>query len=137
LIAGFWLEPQGEIMTTSLVFVYGTLLRGEGNHRLLSRARFVGPAMTMPAYRMHSLGGFPGVVAGGSQSIVGEVFEVNEDQLAALDQLEDHPSLYRRQPIQLTDGSTVQTYLLTPRQVAHCREIRSGNWLTHAEGFEL
>ena len=120
-------------MKTSLVFVYGTLLRGEGNHRLLSRARFVGPARTAPTYRMHSLGGFPGVVAGGSQSIVGEVFEVNEAELAALDRLESHPRFYRRTPIQLADGTDAETYLLTQRHVADCPEVASGNWLARTE----
>lgn len=116
------------------IFVYGTLLRGEGNHRLLSNARRVGVARTTPSYRMHSLGGFPGVVAGGEQAILGEVYEVDEQTLDALDRLEGHPSFYARTVIALEGGERVSTYLLERAQVARCPVIPSGSWLEHRRG---
>ena len=110
------------------IFVYGTLLAGERNHRYLASARLIGAARTTPAFSLHDLGRYPGLVAGGEQSVVGEVYEVDEPTLAALDRLEDHPRLYQRVAIVLADHSRVETYLLTPEQVAGHTLIVSGSW---------
>ena len=118
------------------IFVYGTLLAGEGNHELLRAARLVGPARTDAAWTMVSLGPFPALVAGGETSILGEVYEVDEPTLAALDRLEDHPAYYRRTPLRLDDHGDVEAYLLTAAQVAGCPVIVSGCWRTHRRQSE-
>lgn len=82
-----------------LVFVYGTLRRGEANHHLLSGAEFCGVHRTRPCYRMLHLGTYPGVVAGGSIAIEGEVYQVDKKGLVHLDRLEDYPRLYTRRLI--------------------------------------
>ena len=110
------------------VFVYGTLLAGEGNHRLLANATLVGEAHTTPAFELRDLGYFPGLVKGGACSVTGEVYEVDAATLAALDRLEGHPRFYRRVRIALDDGTNVETYLLTPEQVEGRPVIPSGNW---------
>jgi gamma-glutamylcyclotransferase (GGCT)/AIG2-like uncharacterized protein YtfP len=110
------------------VFVYGTLLQGEGNHDLLARAEFLGPARTPLRFALYDLGGFPGLVAGGEQAVEGEVYIVGPDTLARLDQLEGHPRFYRRAPIALEDGSTVETYLLPRDRVVGRPLITSGSW---------
>jgi gamma-glutamylcyclotransferase (GGCT)/AIG2-like uncharacterized protein YtfP len=110
------------------VFVYGTLLAGEDNHRLLATATLVGEARTKPAFELRDLGHFPGLVKGGTCSITGEVYEVDAPTLARLDALEGHPRFYRRTRIALDDGAKVETYLLAPEQVAGCSVIASGNW---------
>lgn len=113
------------------VFVYGTLLAGESNHRVLRGARLLGPARTPPAFSMFSLGRFPGVVPRGETAIEGEVYEVDAATLAGLDQLEGHPRFYRRTPLRLDDHGEVETYLLTPEQVEGCLPIASGCWRRH------
>ena len=70
------------------VFVYGTLLAGEPNHRLLARARLVTEARTKPAFELRDLGSSPRLVRGGAHAVAGEVYEVDEATLAALDRLE-------------------------------------------------
>lgn len=110
------------------VFVYGTLLAGEGNHRLLATATLVGEARTEPAFELRDLGHFPGLVKRGACSVTGEVYEVDAATLAALDRLEGHPRFYRRVCIALDDGTNVETYLLTPEQVEGRPVIPSGNW---------
>jgi gamma-glutamylaminecyclotransferase len=45
-----------------------------------------------------------------------------------LDQLEGHPRFYRRAPIALEDGSTVETYLLPRDRVVGRPVITSGSW---------
>ena len=118
--------PKGQ--RGARVFVYGTLLAGEPNHRLLASAKLVARARTKPAFNLYDLGAFPGLVRGGSHAVVGEVYEVDKPTLAALDRLEGHPRFYLRTRIALDDGALVQTYLLTPEQVEGYRVIVSGNW---------
>ncbi len=110
------------------VFVYGTLLKGEPNHRLLADAALVGAALTEPVFYLVDLGPFPALVRGGAGAVVGEVYEVDRPTLARLDLLEGHPRFYRRQRIALDDGSQVETYVLSPEQVAGRPVIGSGNW---------
>ena len=123
-----------ELEARTLVFVYGTLLVGERNHRHLTGARLVGEARTKPAFWLHDLGPFPALVAGGEHAVLGEVYAVDEAVLAALDRLEDHPRLYRRTSIVLANRSSVETYLLTPKQVAGHPIIDSGSWRARRKG---
>ncbi len=112
------------------VFVYGSLLAGLHNHRLLHSARFVAPGETRPEYEMRSLGGFPGVLAGGSTTIVGEVYAVDDDTLRQLDRLEGHPHFYKRTATVVRIAGAahwVWMYqLVEPRPEAPL--VTSGNW---------
>jgi gamma-glutamylaminecyclotransferase len=121
---------MGDDMTTR-VFVYGSLMRGQGNHRHLERSSFVCAARTQPLYRMHSLGAFPGVVARGAQAIEGEVFDVDAATLDRLDSLEGHPTFYRRTLITLDDKSIVSMYLLQRTDLKRYPIVASGSWLQH------
>lgn len=118
----------------TIVFVYGSLLAGQGNNRLLRTARFVGPGRTAPEYTMLSLGGFPGVVSGGSTPIEGECYEVDGPTLEALDRLEGHPSFYRRTAIVLEDKLSVEFYLLNTEHVRELPIVVSGSWLKYRQG---
>lgn len=110
------------------VFVYGTLLRGEPNHRLLAHARFVGEAVTEPGFELADLGAFPAMSAAGGGAVAGEVYAVDAATLAALDRLEGHPRFYRRSWIRLATGAHVEAYLLEREQVRGRPRILSGNW---------
>jgi len=112
------------------VFVYGTLLAGEPNHRLLADARLVGSARTMPRFALASLGFCPALVDGGASVVAGEVYEVDAPTLARLDVLEGHPRFYRRRRIALGDGTHADTYVLSPEQAAGRPIIGSGDWRT-------
>lgn len=83
-------------MNPQLVFVYGTLKKGNHNHHLIAKANYCGKAHTTKSeYQMYHLGGFPGVTKG-DRVIYGEVYMVNEDVMKSLDRLEGHPSFYER-----------------------------------------
>jgi gamma-glutamylaminecyclotransferase len=110
------------------IFVYGSLLKGESNHRLLAAAEFVGPGMTLPEYRLVDLGLYPGVVAGGTIAIMGEVYRVPVRLMPALDALEDHPDVYVRTPIRLAEGGEVLMYILHPHLAEGRKEVPSGDW---------
>lgn len=123
-----------------LLFVYGTLMRGEPNHGRLAGARFLGEAVTCPVFTMISLGGFPAILEGGTTAIVGELYDVTPRILQGCDRLEGHPSFYERLDIALAtrEGvplpaipSPVGAYVL-PRYRAHAsRPIPSGSWRQH------
>jgi gamma-glutamylcyclotransferase (GGCT)/AIG2-like uncharacterized protein YtfP len=110
------------------VFVYGTLLSGEPNHRLLVGAELVGEARTEPAFDLVNLGAFPAMVPGGGTAVAGEVYEVDPPTLDALDRLEGHPRFYRRHAVRLHDGDEVLAYLLTQDQARGRPRITSGDW---------
>jgi gamma-glutamylcyclotransferase (GGCT)/AIG2-like uncharacterized protein YtfP len=115
------------------VFVYGTLLRGESNHNLLTDSRFLGMARTEPLFSLFDLGGYPAMSSGGCTSVVGEIYEVTEKVLEALDELEGHPDWYRRAPIKLSGGISAETYLMEASKVAGRPLIQGGNWRERAE----
>lgn len=128
--------PQGK-HETSLVFVYGSLLRGLGNHQVLTgngQAEFIRTDRTLSEHTMLDLGGYPGVVAGGSTSILGEVWRVDRRCLQALDILEGHPHFYRREPVQLAETSGAVTYFLQDSGVIRRRSsynrpvVLDGDW---------
>jgi gamma-glutamylcyclotransferase (GGCT)/AIG2-like uncharacterized protein YtfP len=95
-----------------LVFVYGTLKKGHGNHRCLSGADFVGESNTAYKYAMY-VNGLPYVTKQEKISqIQGEVYCVDEDGLARLDSLEGHPVFYCREevPVEI-NGKVYQAWL--------------------------
>jgi gamma-glutamylaminecyclotransferase len=85
-------------MSPDLVFVYGSLKRGFGNHRLLANSEFVGTGLTEPRYRLINLGPYPAMIESTDDplSITGELYRIDEQTLADLDRLEGEGVLYRR-----------------------------------------
>lgn len=83
------------------LFVYGTLMRGEPNHRVLGEARFERVAWTRDRFALRDLGAFPALTRGDVGSVFGEVFSIDRQTLARCDLLEGHPHHYRRQTVTL------------------------------------
>jgi gamma-glutamylaminecyclotransferase len=119
---------------TREVFVYGTLLRGECNHRLLARARFVGEAVTEARFELVDLGAYPAMCAGGTMAVRGECYCVDARTLARLDRLEGHPDYYERVEIRLATGREVETYVMPRSEVAGRPRIGSGDWRRRGRG---
>src|SRR4051794_22803091 len=118
-------------MNGILVFVYGTLRSGQPNHhRHLANAECLGEALSAPRYTMVSLGGFPGVLAGGETAIHGEVYRVDAPTLARLDELEGHPHFYARAAITIPGVPNVVAYLLPRERFSRHEQIESGDWTT-------
>ncbi len=114
-------------MNATRIFTNGTLLEGQPNHRLLAGSTLLGAARTEPVFDLLDLGAFPGMVAGGSTAIKGELYEVDGATLADLDRLEGHPEFYRRRTILLDTGERVAAYIY-PRRPRGCPVIPGGDW---------
>jgi gamma-glutamylcyclotransferase (GGCT)/AIG2-like uncharacterized protein YtfP len=134
---GFDLEPLAQAVSDAAavqarsrrrIFVYGTLLSGEPNHRLLTEARYVGEAATETGFALYDLGAYPGMVQTESGQVEGELYEVDAATLDRLDALEGHPHLYRRSPVTLASAERAEAYLLTAEQVAGRPQLRTGRW---------
>ena len=97
-----------------LVFVYGTLMKGEGNHHYLGDAEFKGEYKTDKRWGLINIGAFPALVPHVLR-VEGEVYEVSKSTLSTLDRLEGvSHGLYRRMQISVYNGReelAVETYL--------------------------
>lgn len=97
------------------IFVYGTLKRGFPNHGLMQGARFIAEALTAEHYPMVVQGQTYSPVIfpepGTGHRIVGELWEVDDAQLAALDELESThlPTGYIRETINVESQARVVT----------------------------
>ncbi len=121
---------DSDLRQRQLVFVYGSLKRGQANHHQLAGSRFCGAAQ-LPGLALYDLGPFPMAIACNEPGawLHGELFAVDATQLRALDRFEGAPRLYQRQRHVLSDGRPVWVYLGRPRQVRHVPLIPSGRWL--------
>ena len=114
--------------SAALVFVYGSLKRGQPNHNQMDGCAWLGEA-ELSGLALYDLGPFPmAVPAGPEASLQGEIYRVDAAQLARLDRFEGVPRLYERQRWQLSDGRAVWVYVGRARQVRHVRRITSGCW---------
>ena len=99
-----------------LLFVYGTLKRGDVRCRHLAGQRFVDFATTAPSYALFDCGEYPALVAApiGGVSIRGELWRVDAAALARLDVVEgSDEGWFVRGPVTLDppfNDRTVQAY---------------------------
>jgi gamma-glutamylcyclotransferase (GGCT)/AIG2-like uncharacterized protein YtfP len=104
-------------MSTSLpltdpftLFVYGTLMRDGRNHALLAGQRYLGPARTRALYVLFDLGDYPGMVRHEEGRLIeGELYEIETSRLPVLEALEEAPSTFRLEPVEI-EGRTTEVY---------------------------
>lgn len=90
------------------VFVYGTLMRGFGNHVLMDGSPLLGEGKTTELFTMHAIG-FPFIsrLTDFPVQVEGEVYEVEENIVERnLDPLEGHPNWYCREEIEIVMKDT-------------------------------
>ena len=80
------------------IFVYGSLMRGLGNHQFLVGSKLLGTARCQDGkFEMLDLGSFPGLYESQSGAdAIGEVYLVDHDTLRRLDRLEGNGRFYTR-----------------------------------------
>lgn len=122
-------------MGKHLVFVYGTLRRGglRAMPELFPGARFVGRASVGGS--LYDFGAYPGVVLGEpGPPVVGEVYEVDEEVLGKLDEIEA-PSYYQRKQVEVSLGGREATCWVYEPDVERYPQrtlIASGDWIEYA-----
>jgi gamma-glutamylcyclotransferase (GGCT)/AIG2-like uncharacterized protein YtfP len=99
-----------------LMFLNGTAMSGQKDHRAVTGATFVGAARTAPGYRFFAVRDeFPGLlpVPAGGAAIVGELYEMT-DELLLEGLMPQEPAELELGEIQLDDGRTVNAMHLVP-----------------------
>lgn len=122
----------------SLLFVYGTLRRGERADLSKNEAdfdvKYLGEDIINA--ELYHLGGFPGVKNLGEGAfevedpcVHGDVFEIkNESIITILDHYEGYPYLYNRAETETADGRRVWVYTYNG-EVVESQRIVSGDWV--------
>lgn len=123
-------------MGKHLVFVYGTLRRGgvRAMPELFPGSEFVGSASVRG--QLYDFGEYPGLRLGESGSeVAGEVYEVSEEVLRKLDDIEA-PAYYSRREVEVSlGGESVTCWVYEPDLNLYPRRtpIESGDWIAYAE----
>ena len=68
------------------------------------------------------------MVAGGSTSVAGELYAVDQPTLLAIDVARQVPVLFKRVRIRLADGSEAESYVMDADQVRGRRKLHHGDW---------
>lgn len=116
-----------------VLFVYGTLMRGDDNHERLGEARPLGPARTSGRYGLVHCGAYPAMVDRSADTdedhgVWGELYEIAARHLPALDEYEGHPELFVRSTITLASGAAATAYMMREDLARGFPAIASGRW---------
>lgn len=121
------------------VFVYGTLMRTGANHRVLVAlgARWISEARTADRRTIVDLGPYPALLPADeardarAPQVHGEIFVLEESELAELDAFEGCPTLYTRESIAVStlEGTTrAFTYVLARKPPKTARPLTTGRY---------
>lgn len=112
----------------NLVFVYGTLMKGQRAHEYLQGAEYVG-AYRLTGYAMYDLGWYPGIVPEAGRTVYGEVYRVSDRILHAMDGYEGEGSLYDRKTVTVrNENGTLETYAYVYARKVLGTLIPEGKW---------
>ena len=123
-------------MNKHLVFVYGTLRRGGARAMSIRfpNSKFIADAKVSGS--LYDLGAFPGVLLNESNSLVtGEVYEVDDETLNKLDDIEGSSNYWRKQ-VEISVGNHRKicwVYEPNPEFYSNRTLITSGDWIEYAK----
>jgi len=122
-------------LSKHLVFVYGTLRRGSAGAmpKSFPKSRYIADAKVKGS--LYDLGAYPGLRLNESNSsVVGEVYEVDDETLSQLDDFEAS-SGYLRKQIEISLEAREMlcwTYEPNPASYSFRTLITSGDWIEYA-----
>jgi gamma-glutamylcyclotransferase (GGCT)/AIG2-like uncharacterized protein YtfP len=123
---------------TPIVYaVYGTLMEGQRNSRILEGLGDFGARVEIPGADLFDVGGFPALRIGAG-TVKAQLWrpypEWRDEALRRLDGLEgcrpDGSGMYVRRPLALADGSAATVYIWN--HPGYLGPIPSGDWLAHS-----
>ena len=123
-------------MIKHFVFVYGTLRRGGAREmsKRFPNSKFIADAQVSGS--LYDLGAFPGLLLNESTSMVnGEVYQVDDEILNELDEIEASSSYWRKQ-IEISLGTERRMcwiYEPNPEVYSPHTLITSGDWIEYAK----
>lgn len=128
-------EVTRNAMTNHLIFIYGSLRRGCVGAMSLRfpNSKFVAEAKV--SGNLYDLGEYPGLLINESGSfVVGEVYEVDDELLAQLDDFEVSSNYVRKQ-VEVSSGNhrmSCWVYEPEPACYSLTKLITSGNWVEYS-----
>lgn len=93
-------ESRSDIGGPILLFVYGRFKKGFGNNYYLRRSELIGKFNTTNNYSLYAYG-LPALIEKKGFGAIGELYLVNQRELARIDQIENHLKWYERREIEL------------------------------------
>jgi gamma-glutamylcyclotransferase (GGCT)/AIG2-like uncharacterized protein YtfP len=123
-------------MNKHLVFVYGTLRQGgvRAMPDIFPDAKFIGNATVNGD--LYDLGAYPGLLVDESNSsVTGEVYEIDDEILNKLDDIEASSHYWRKQ-VEVSLGNHKRTcwiYQPEPEYYSLNTLITSGDWIEYAK----
>lgn len=127
------------------VFVYGTLRKEETNDHYLLNAKFLNDSCWIFGELYDTGMGYPAVKSHPSFKVIGELYEVTDEELKLLDELEGFiegatNNLYDRKKrmVYTRQGShEAYTYYGADHLFLNARRIVSGDWKAYRMGLEI
>ena len=116
---------------TCPVFVYGTLMKDERANWMLSGGEYAG-FFQLKDHAMYNLGAYPGIKPCTGESVLGELYFVNDETVVRLDEYEGEGSLYKRETVELDAAHSkfsAEVYIYN-RDVTGCQKMRE-EWNGH------
>lgn len=111
-----------------LVFVYGTLRKEGSNGFRMGSSRCLGAGTV--GGDLYRIDWYPGLVLGGENAVIGELYEVARCDLSALDEYEG--DAYRRKKVSVTmeNGQAIEAWIWEYiQEISGLERIPSGDWL--------
>ena len=85
-----------------VIFVYGTLMRGERAAHMLNQYEYLGD-FTLKDYGIYQVSYYPGIKEVPGACVLGEAYLVDDACIKAMDAYEDEGALYLRKMVQIVN----------------------------------
>ncbi|MCB1777320.1 MAG: gamma-glutamylcyclotransferase [Candidatus Competibacteraceae bacterium] len=117
----------------SNIFVYGTLLKGMARSNVLNACHYLGPGLI--GARLYDLGQYPGI-KDGDGFVVGEAYEINQQTLNRLDEIEGYHPKHHRESLFIR--KTYEVCLMNGEQVdcyvySYNDRVNPRDWILHGD----
>lgn len=120
-----------------LCFVYGTLKKGQCRGHIMNSATYIGPAKTVEGdFVLINCGAYPALAKSSTLKfktspmvVHGELYEIDNELMQVLDQIEGYPYLYTREEVGVDSGHVPIAYLYArPGEFKKNDVILTGVW---------